>query len=213
MKDITVAIVDDHRLVSEGFAAFLKEQPSIQITLITDDGNELFAQLRKDVQVDVVLLDYDMPKMNGLEILRQLKNFPNRPKVLIVSMHKEAQLVRELHREGVAGYVLKDENGDELLRGIRAVAEGQDFWGKGVAEILLQAPGLAQDSDGNEIFITARELEVLKLLGEGLKSKEIAEKLFVSVNTVDTHRRNLIAKFGVNSTIQMVLAAQKAKLI
>lgn len=212
MHKIRVAIIDDHKLVSDSFASLLQQEEDMQLVLKSDKGQALVDALDKDNSIDVVVLDFDMPGMSGLDVIKAIKNKMNRPKVLIVSMHKEAQLVRELHREGINGYVLKDEDSVELLKGIRSVAEGEEYWGKGVAKILLNNPS-AKDANGNEFVVTDRELEVLSKLGEGKSSKEIADALFVSVNTVDTHRRNLMAKFGVKNVVQLVLAGQKAKII
>ena len=181
MTQIQIAIIDDHKLISDSVEALLQQEEDMHLVLKSDKGQELIKALDNDKQIDVVVLDYDMPEMSGLEVIRAMSSKMNKPKVLIVSMHKEAQLVRELHKEGINGYVLKDETSDELLRGIRAVAKGEDYWGRGVAGILLKNVS-AKDALGNEFVVTDRELEVLSKLAEGKSSKEIAEELFVSSN-------------------------------
>ena len=212
MHKIQLALVDDHQMMTEGLRNRLEQEEDMELVFTASHGADFLKQLEKQRQVQVVVMDFDMPQMNGLEVVRHLKTLLNAPKVIIVSMHRQAQLVKELHAEGIRGYILKEQGMQEVVKGIRRVAEGETYWGEGVAELLLKG-AQTENEQGFAITLTEREMDVLRLLAEGLTSKQIGEQLFVAGSTVDTHRRNMLAKFEVENTMQLVRAAQRAGIL
>ena len=212
MTKVQIALVDDHQMITDGLSHQIAQEEDLELVFTAAHGADFLKKLQAHREVQVAVLDFDMPQMNGLEVVRHLKTLLNPPKIIIVSMHKQAQLVKELHAEGIRGYILKEQGMKEVVKGIRRVAEGEAFWGEGVAELLLKGAQTENDA-GFAITLTEREMDVLKLLAEGLTSKQIGEQLFVAGSTVDTHRRNMLAKFEVENTMQLVMAAQRAGIL
>lgn len=211
-RKIRVAIADDHQIVSEGMGVILEREPDFELAFVAADGAEFLEKLKRTAPIDVAVLDYDMPQLNGLEVLRHLKSQKACPKMIMVSYHKEVQFIYELRQEGIDGYIIKEESSAELVQGIRSVAQNRSYFSQGISHLLMDKL-MAKNADGQEFQVTKRELDVLKLIAQGLSTKVIADKLCVSQSTVDTHRGNLLAKFEVSNSIQLVTAAQRQKLL
>ncbi|HAA20232.1 MAG TPA: hypothetical protein DCR93_20465 [Cytophagales bacterium] len=212
MNKIQLALVDDHQMITDGLRHQIAQEEDMELVFTALHGADFLKQLQEHREVQVAILDFDMPQMNGLEVVRHLKTLLNPPQVIIVSMHKQAQLVKELHAEGIRGYILKEQGMQEVVKGIRRVANRETYWGEGVAELLLKG-AQAENDAGFAVQLTERELDVLKLLPSGISSKKIGEQLHLAASTVDTHRRNMLAKFEVENTIQLVMAAQRAGIL
>jgi len=202
-------LVDDHAIVSDGLQMLLQNEEGLSIVEKLTSGNFALAYL-KNYDVDMMITDYSMPDMDGLTLVKQAKALKPNLKVVVLSMHDEATMVKDMLSAGVDAYVLKKYAQQELLNAVRAVASGRQFWSAEVNRALLQA---IQPVASNENQPTDRELEVLKLLAQELTSKQIAEKLFISERTVETHRKNLMRKTGSNNAIGLVRYAYAKKLI
>ncbi len=202
-------LVDDHAIVSDGLQMLLQNEEGLSIVEKLTSGNFALAYL-KNYDVDMMITDYSMPDMDGLTLVKQAKALKPNLKVVVLSMHDEATMVKDMLSAGVDAYVLKKYAQQELLNAVRAVASGRQFWSAEVNRALLQA---LQPVASNESQPTERELEVLKLLAQELTSKQIAEKLFISERTVETHRKNLMRKTGANNAIGLVRYAYAKKLI
>jgi two-component system response regulator NreC len=163
---------------------------------------------------DIVLMDIDMPVMNGIEALKEIKKVSPTTKVIILSMHEESGMIKSLMALGANGYLLKSCSQDELLGAISTVAKGQQYFSQGAVRSLLQMEN-SPNSAAQELteLLTDRETEVLQLIAEGFSNKEIGAKLFISHRTVDTHRTNLMKKLNVGNIAGLISFAIKKGLV
>lgn len=205
---IKIIIADDHSIIRDGLKAMLEMNDFCRIVGEAANGEELL-DLLKTTPCDVVCTDISMPVMDGMEATRQImKHFP-KIRVMCLSMHEEAAFIKKMMEAGAVGYVFKDSSKDELKEAIQAVHSGKKYFNQKLFDILLN-----MESGGKEISVlSSREKEILKLIAEEYTNPEIAEKLFLSVRTVDTHRQNLIQKLDVKNTAGLVKYAIKSGLI
>lgn len=201
-------LVDDHAIVTDGLQVLLQNEEGFTIVEKLVSGNFALAYLKQN-EVDLMITDYSMPDMDGLTLVKQSKALRPELKIIVLSMHDEATMIKDMLSAGVDGYVLKKYAQQELLNAIQAVSNGRQFWSAEVNRALLTA----LQPQESENHITERELEVLKLLAQELTSKQIAEKLFISERTVETHRKNLMRKTGANNAIGLVRYAYSHKLL
>lgn len=202
-------IIDDHPMVIEGLRSLLADQPDIHILYSCTVGKEAFRLLNEvsDRRVDVVLLDINLPDISGTDLCAGIAvAFPS-IRILGMSTYSEASLIYQMIQHGAKGYLLKNASADELVRAIHLVHDGQVYFSPEVQKIL------AEFSIKDKPQLTRREKEVLKLIADGITTQQIAEKLFVSPLTIETHRRNLMQKFGVNNAPAMIRAAIENKLL
>lgn len=205
-NDITVIIIDDHPIVLQGFSHILQGEDQIDLLASFTSAEEGLAFLQEQ-EVDVVLLDINMPDMNGIEACQRIsKDHPN-CKVIAISNNNENSIIQRMLQSGASGYVLKNASADELVQCIREAAAGRTALSQDVQGILKSAKA------GNLPKITRRETEILQLLAQGMTSPEIAEKMFVSPLTIETHRRNLIQKFQVSNSAALIHKAMELKYI
>ena len=212
-----LVLIDDHRLILDGIKELFETIEDFEVVGVALSGEEGL-QLVDDVSPDLVVLDMTMPGMSGVETARELIKRHPKIKIVALSMHNDLRYIGELLRIGAKGYVLKDGPKSELVRALRTVAEGHIALSDGVVEQLVQdylrlqqvvhsATGL-----GGSV-ITERERHVLTLMTEGLTSKAIGERLNISKNTVDTHRRRMMDKLGCNSVAELIRYALKEGLV
>ncbi len=200
---IGVLLVDDHTILRMALRVLLARESDIKVLADVDRGSEAL-RLAKELTPDVVVMDIGMPGMDGIETTHQL--VANNPglKILALSTHLERHFIVQMLEAGASGYVVKSADGDELLRGIRAVSQGRTYFCSEVASIMVdsvrhRAP--AQEVDGARLG--RREREVLALLAEGKTSQEIASKLHIAIGTVIAHRRNISRKLGLHSVAEL----------
>ena len=211
---IKVLIADDHKVFREGIISILEDVEDISVSAEANDGREVLEKL-KSQQPEVILMDITMGDTNGIETTRLvLKDYPG-IKVLVLSMHAERAYIVKMLEAGASGYLLKDAGKEEMIRAIRTVAQGNTYFSQQVSSAIvehLRDPGKMKEEKKN-IPLTNRELEVLKLIVEEYSNPEIAEQLYISIRTVDTHRRNLLEKLGVKNTAGLVKYALKHGLV
>ena len=214
-RKIRVAIVDDHQLVRAGIAALLRNEPDIEVVIEASDGQEVLAKLGA-LSPDVVLMDISMPTMNGIEATTRIRHAGWATKILVLTQYDHEEYIKRVMQAGASGYILKSALADELLRGIRAVFRGEQFFTPAVSRVMVdsyikQASGMpAGPRNGT---LTNREREILQLIAEGNTNQQIAQRLFISVRTVEFHRANIIEKLGVHDTASLVKKAIQMKLI
>ncbi|OEK00278.1 hypothetical protein BFP97_01560 [Roseivirga sp. 4D4] len=215
MTNIQVAIADDHKLFREGIHFLIDQMEGISICFEVADGKELIIRLKEEVP-DVLLLDLDMPEMDGIEVLKEVRSLYSSMGVIILTMHSDAKMIAYLMELGANGYLMKDTSPEELEQAIRSVKEEGFYFNKAVSEAMLG--GLKNHSPKkpvlkNNVTLTSREIEVLELICQEYTAKEIAEKLFISPRTAEGHRRSLIEKLGVKNTAGLIVRAVKEGLI
>ncbi len=213
MNQIKVLLADDHQIIIDGLKSLLQNTGDIVMAGEANNGREAL-RLLNILKVDVVLMDIDMPMMNGIEALKELKRTLPGIKVIILSMHQEAGMIKSLMAIGADGYILKSTSRDELIGAIRKVAGGQSYFSSEVTISLLNTPQNNLSSSKQPVeMLTDREEEILKLIAEGFSNKEIGTKLFISHRTVDTHRTNLMKKLNANNIAGLISYAIKNGLI
>jgi DNA-binding NarL/FixJ family response regulator len=207
---IKVAIADDHKMFCEGISTILSQNEDIHTYTCVEDGSVLLNFL-KDNEVDVVLLDLNMLEIGGVEASKIiLKKYP-KVKIIIVSMYKKPMIIKNLLEMGVHGYVLKDSGGAVLAEAIRKVYQGEKYFDEEVKNTLMNQ-FTSQESIG-QLQLTPREIEILRLICKSLTSKEIADQLCISANTVETHRKNIMAKTGAVNSVALVRFAFENQLV
>lgn len=191
-------LVDDHPVVRKGVASCLARHEHLQIVGEAADGEEAMRKAR-ELLPDVILMDIDMPHMNGLAVTELLRKEMPQIKVLILSMHSNTEYVLRIIQSGARGYVLKEAPTDELVRAINAVFAGDAFFSPEVAHAALNKFVRGAANENVESALTSREREVLVQIAEGLSNKEIAGRLGVGVRTVETHRERIMRKLDIHS--------------
>lgn len=212
---IKVAIADDHKLFREGLRFLMDQMDNLEVVFEASNGRELLDNIESH-QPDVLLLDLDMPEVDGLEALKELR--PKMPDlgIIILTMHSDSKMVAYLMELGANSYLLKDTSPEEFEKAITNVVDEGFYFNKMVSQAMLvglkgqskKKPSLAPNE-----ALTSRELEVLELICQEFTAKEIADKLFISHRTVEGHRKNLIEKLGVKNTAGLIVKAIKDGII
>ncbi len=212
---IRVAIADDHAMFVDGIESILKMEDSIKVIDRCFDGQSVFNMLKKQA-IDVLLLDINLPDLSGIEVSKRLNTeFPT-VKVIALSMHNEESIVSEMLKNGARGYILKNTGREELVQAIHTVAEGLTYFSKDVTETIMGS--LTKKPAAKKNFALApklsyREKQILSLIVKEYTNPEIAEQLFISLKTVETHRSNLISKLNVRNTAGLVRATIEYNLL
>jgi DNA-binding NarL/FixJ family response regulator len=193
-----VLLVDDHNLVRAGVRRIIESQPGFEVVGEVGDGEQALRAL-ETLAVDVVVLDLTMPTMDGFEVLKRAKELHPAVRILVLSMHANAQHVTRAVREGADGYLLKDSAVQELVAALESVMEGRAYYSPSVQQELSNVLRAGSVLGRPRDLLTDRELDVLKLVARGLSTKEIAARLDISPRTVDSHRANLMRKLGLKS--------------
>jgi len=213
-KPIRVLLADDHALVRQGFRRILEDEPDIVVAGEASGGAQAI-ELARSLLPDVIVMDLAMPEINGLHAAIEILRDRPGSRVLILSMHADEQYVRNALDAGVKGYILKNALETDLTRAVRALASGGQFLSPELADLAIRRlrgtdPGAAEDPFST---LSAREIQVLRLIALGKSNKEIASILGLSVNTVSVHRTNLMNALGVHKTAELVLLAVKKGLV
>jgi DNA-binding NarL/FixJ family response regulator len=195
----TVLLADDHAIVAEGLATLLKGE--FELVAIVNDGSELINAARQ-FRPDIIVADIAMPVLSGLEALRRLKAAKSAAKVIFLTMHADAQLATEAFRAGASGYVVKNSAGEELITAIREVLQGRTYLTPVITKDVIA--NLTEPALRPAAKLTPRQREVLRLLAEGRRMKEIASALGLSTRTVETHKYEMMRSLGVESTAELV---------
>src|SRR6185503_10190906 len=212
---IRVFITDDHEMYLEGLALLLGKQEGIEVVGTALSGKDLLSRV-KDIQTDILLLDVYLPDIGEEELLQEIRAARQDLKIIYLTLLRGTRYIHKLTRHNIQGYVLKNASLDELVTALRSVYEGGSYFSKdiniGDRDEDFRNTITIEDKQIDEI-LSRRELEVLKLICREYSNAEIADKLFLSVSTVETHRKNLIAKLGVNNTVGLVKFALRNNLI
>lgn len=206
MKKIKILIADDHKMFREGLTELLNKEHDLEVIGDTESKAEIH-ELMQHLQVDVILMDVDMGDFNGIDLTMEIKtNYPD-INILAVSMHGDKSYIVKMLEAGAKGYILKNAGKQEMVNAIHTVANGNTYFSNQVSAKLIEHitdPRASIKNKTQDTPLTDREIEVLKLIADEYSNAEIAEKLFISIRTVDTHRRNLLDKLAVKNTAGLV---------
>lgn len=208
MEKIKTFLIDDHPMVIEGIRQMLQNADNVQVVGSAADGYAALEALKSN-PADVALVDINLPDLDGIELCKKLRERFPKLKILGLSTFKERSYITRMIDAGASGYLLKNANGEELSEAIEAAHRGRMYMSMEAAQTIARPAGPQPELP----LLTSREKEVLTLIADGLTNNEIAEKLFISPLTVDSHRKNLLAKFGVKNTAAMVKYGMEAGFI
>jgi DNA-binding NarL/FixJ family response regulator len=203
---IKVLVVDDHPVVAEGLKQLLVSVSGMDCCGVALCGNDC-KEILKTCLPDVILLDINLPDISGIDLCKYISEQYPSVKIIVITSFKEYFYVQKMIQNGAFGYLLKNALAEEIIEGIKTVYSGKRYYSDDIEEVLNRR------KDNNEIYLTPRETDLLKLIVDGYTNKEIAEKLFLGVETVNSYRKNLLVKLGVKNTAAMVKLAVNEKLV
>lgn len=215
---IKILIADDHKMFVDGIDSILKNEEDFEVVDRCYDGPGIFKSLDKH-EVDVILLDVNLPGMNGIEVTERLVKEKPKVRILALSMYNEESFVSEILKKGALGYILKNTGRTELVTGIRTVYDGESYFSKDVTETIMsglmkkQKMASGQKTNLHIPKISRREKEVLALIVEEFTTQEIAEKLYISLKTVESHRSSLLSKLNARNSAGLVRIAIENNLL
>ncbi|MBT8234540.1 MAG: response regulator transcription factor [Saprospiraceae bacterium] len=206
---IKILIADDHKVLLDGFKSLFENINDIEVVATAKNGVEVL-DLLKSTEVDVVLMDINMPILNGVETCKKIKKLYPKIKVVALSMYKEVSYVKRMKAYGASAYLLKDDSSNEIIKAIYEVYDGGQYFSKQLKDLLFNN---VLSDDLGVVTLTRREKEVIQLISEGLSNKEIGQKLILSTHTIDSHRKNLLAKFNAKNKAELVKKAMEKGLL
>lgn len=212
MSKIKVLLVDDHQIILDGLKSLLSNSGEIIVAGEANNGREAIRILEL-ISIDVILMDIDMPILNGIDTLKEIVKRGLSVRVIILSMHQEAGMIKSLMNIGAHGYLLKSSSQEEVTNAICKVAGGQSYFSPEVTLSLLNKPQNNLHFNQQTELLTDRETEIVRLIAEGFSNKEIGSKLFISHRTVDTHRTNLMKKLDVSNIAGLISYAIKNGIV
>lgn len=218
MKKIKIVLADDHQMFLDGLYALLSQMEQVEVVSIANNGKQLLEKLRKNPACDVAVVDMHMDTMDGIETTRRIRQeFPS-IRVIGLTMENDLNSIKEMLDAGASGYILKNTGKTELEIALERVAAGEFYLSQSVGnqlaqEMLHNRQQKAEKKEDSLSLLTEREIEILKMIAEEMTNQEVADKLFISPKTVETHRKNLMKKIGVNNTLGIYKFAVKHQLI
>ncbi|RYE22854.1 MAG: response regulator transcription factor [Sphingobacteriales bacterium] len=214
MEKIRVVVADDHHILLDGLKAMLQKQKDLELTGLYSNGQDLFDDLH-NAKPNVALVDINMPVLNGIELTTKVKEFFPHINVIALSMHDDATHIMDMIEAGVSGYLLKNVNDKELMEAIRAVSIGKLYFSSEVSEKITSMVITQQKklTEPKEARLTEREVEILKLIADEYSNANIAETLFISERTVETHRKNMLRKTNNKTIVGLLKYALEKQII
>jgi DNA-binding NarL/FixJ family response regulator len=210
MKPIRILVIDDHRLFNDGLVLMLADTPDLLIVGQVYQSRDAVQQVFQ-LKPDLLIIDFNMPDINGLDLTRQLLSQVGPQRILIVSMYGESRYIDDFRRAGALGYMLKTSTKDELLTAIRSVAKGSAYFDPKLADE-KQFSNHTNDVFLKKYKLSPREVEIIRHIKAGLSSTQIAEKVNLSPYTIETHRKNIYAKLDISTVVELVRFAIEVDL-
>ena len=196
-----IIIADDHALILDGIKSLISTDASLEFVGTSNDGEDVLRLIEETEEVDLLILDINMPRMDGIEVTKALKSRHPEIKVLILSMYNRSEFIKTLIAAGADGYILKDSSRDVLIEAIQTLCRGERYFSKEILENLIDSYVETDKSrDLIRVELSDREKEVVKLIAEEKSTAEIAEALFLSVHTINSHRKSILNKLDVKNT-------------
>lgn len=212
MSSCRMVLVDDHVILRDGLKSVFLTEPNIEIVGECGDGEDAITMVRA-TEPDLLVLDLNLPRLNGIEVARSVRKFNKKCKILILTMFEDTKNITEALAVGINGYVFKMAEMGELLEAIRQLIAGNDYFTEPVMEVIEKNRSLPKSAAAPpQVHLTTREREIIRLITQGCTSQEIAEKLFISYFTVGKHRKNILRKLELKNTAELVSYAHKEGL-
>lgn len=209
---IKLLIADDHDLFRSGVKALLSRNENLEVVGEANNGTQLL-ELAAKLYPDVILADISMPEMNGLDAIKELKKIDPGVKVILLTMHEDGEYIVKGVKNGASGYLLKNADEEELVMAIKTVAKGGRYFNSKISELMMEKLSSGEPDPDDYKNLTPREKEILALVAEGLSTKLIADKLYISARTVETHRVNMMKKMEVSNTAELVKKAMALNIL
>lgn len=207
-RGMRIVLVDDHGIIIDGVKSILSKESDLEVVYTANQASDILEYLKQHT-FDMLITDFSMPEMDGLTLIRTVKRVLPGVKIIVLSMHDEVHLAKEILKSGVDGYVLKKDTQQELIKAIHEVKAGRVYLSSDINKLLIM--NLDNPDEGR--LLTEREREIVKLIAKEYSNKQIAEALFISERTVETHRKNIFRKTGTNSLVGLIKFAYANNLI
>lgn len=208
MKKTKILLIDDHSIVLDGLKSLIENIENVEIAGIANNGLEGLEQL-KTSKADLIITDLNMPRMDGLEFIKTIRNDFPPTKIIVLSLHDEPVFIRNIMKYRVQAYILKNDASSELIEAVNRVIDGKTFFSSKINQILIEQI----EDPSAEKLLTDRELQIIKLIVQELNNKQIAAQLFISERTVETHRKNIFRKTNSTSIVGLIKYAFNNNLI
>lgn len=208
MNKLKILLADDHKLFREGIRALLQKYDHLDVVGEAENGKEVVDMISR-LKPEVVLIDLTMPEMNGLEAIPRIKKIDSSVGIIVLSMHEDGSYIVKSIQLGAQAYLFKNVDEEELIEAINKISLGEKYFNPKVSELMIETLRKGEE----EVHLTARENEILQLVASGLSTKMIADKLFLSTRTVETHRVNIMKKLKVNNTAELIKKASDQGLL
>lgn len=214
MANINILLADDHSIVRDGIKTLLEDEIGFKIVAEANTGEEA-VDACQNYDIDLIIMDINMPEMDGIEATEKIKEDFSDIKVLGLTMMDEDQHIRKMIESGASGYILKSSGKDELVEAITSILDGQHYFSEEAAHSVMMdlVKGTTEKAKSDPGELTEREVEVLELIVKQYTNQQIADELYISIRTVDAHRRNLLQKTGAQNTAGLVTYAIKHDLV
>lgn len=210
-----ILIADDHAMVRDGVKNLIQQNKDLTVIGEARSGNETL-ELYERLQPDLLIMDISMPDMNGMEVSRSILAKNPNANIVILSMYDDEDYISRCLEYGVKGYVVKNESGSELEYAIKTVLQGKNYFSRQAQDVIFKkySQNVSKKKQKDDsVNLTKREIEIIKLIADGLTSQQMADRLFISPRTVETHRANLMKKLSVKNAIELVKKAQQLNLL
>lgn len=210
---VKILIVDDHKIVRQGLKSLIENNPDYTVVGEAGNGKEAI-DMTSEYKPDIVIMDVSLPEITGIDATRRILEMLPETKVIALSMHNDRQIIQDMLLAGAVGYLLKESAYEELMKAVTVVSAGQIYLSQTISDLLVRDYVYRlRNSDGGLLSLTSREKEIWTMLAEGMSSVEVAEKLFLSPRTIDTHRKNLMDKLGTDNIAGLVKIAIREGII
>jgi DNA-binding NarL/FixJ family response regulator len=212
MAKTRILLADDHPLFLDGLVSLLKRETDFEVVATASNGKEAVDAATQH-SPDVCILDVNMPVMDGIETVKQIRLKKMDAKIIMLTTFNDLEFIKALVQQNISGYVLKNSTGDELVSAIRKVVEGKTWFSPEVQQLLTEDFVRGDKKDSNQVTLTPREIDIVRLLSKELTNEKIAEQLFISYRTVETHRKNIMQKTGAKNLAGLINFAHSNGLL
>jgi len=215
MKKIKILIADDHALIRDGVRSLLSKNKELVVAGEASNGTDA-VEMYHTLKPDLMILDISMPDINGMEVAQRILKSDTEAKIIILSMYDDEDYIDQCMEYGVKGYVVKNETGDELDFAVKNVLKGQNYFSSQVQKVIFRKYSShvsRRKQKESDVKLTSREVEIIRLIAEGFTSQQMADKLFISPRTVETHRANLMKKLIAKNAIELVRKAREMQIL